>query len=132
MKRITSSLMAELSLEFGRSAAGGASILSSVKWALRFFLMRNASDFSPQGSTLVTEPPSEAISVLQLLRQAFDLLGGHVLARQIDMLVKSHVFKPFPCLLRSRAEPSEPSERLEDVDVRRREHGKTGAWPCRA
>ena len=49
-------------------------MLSSVKCALRFFLMRNASDFSPQGSTLVTAPPSDGDFRLDLFRQRFDLL----------------------------------------------------------
>ena len=97
-------------------------MFSSVKCALRFFLMRKASDFKPQGSTLVTAPPSEAIFDLDLLRQRLDLLLRDVLARQEDVLVESH-FGPFQFnrvprgALRAR-------ERLEP-DVRRREHGRT-------
>ena len=57
---MTSSLMLR-SRSTSTTASDGPAMLSSVKCALRFFLMRNASDFSPQGSTLVTAPPSEAI-----------------------------------------------------------------------
>ena len=65
-------------------------MLSNVKCALRFFLMRNASDFSPQGSTLVTAPPERGDLRFDLFRQRLDLLLRDVLARQEDVLVESH------------------------------------------
>ena len=76
-------------------------MLSSVKCALRFFLIRNASDFSPQASTLVTAPPSEAIFDLICSVSVSTCCGGYVLARQEDVLVESHfvpfqLFKPRP------------------------------------
>ena len=71
-------------------AAGGASMLISVKWALRFFLIRKASDFRPQDSTLETAPPLRGDDRLDRFGQRFDLRRGHVLTRQIDMLVESH------------------------------------------
>ena len=36
-------------------------------------------------------------NAFQLFRQSFDLLGGHVLTRHIDMLVKSHDEPFFSC-----------------------------------
>ena len=84
-------------------------MLSRVKCALRFFLMRNASDFRPQGSTLVTEPPCAAICDLSCSVSASTCCGGHVLARQIDMLVKSHV-RPFLSLSRPARSPSSPGK----------------------
>ena len=45
-------------------AAGGPSILSNVKWALRFLCMRNESDLTPQYSALATLPPNPSMTVL--------------------------------------------------------------------
>src|ERR1700727_526160 len=59
---------------------------------------------------------------LDLLRQRLNLLLRDVLAHQEDMLVESH-FGPFQ-LAASHAEPFEPGK---GSNVRRREHGRTGA-----
>ena len=44
----------------------------------------------PQYSFLVTLPPPEAMISVRAAGQFFDLLGGNVLPRQIDMLVEGH------------------------------------------
>ena len=67
---MTSSLMAELALQLDDRRAAGASMFISVKYALRFFLMRKARDFRPQGSTLDTEPPCCGDKRLERLRSA--------------------------------------------------------------
>ena len=105
MKRMMSSLM-RICRSISATAAAGASMFSSVKCALRFFLMRKARDLRPQYSTLVTAPPSESMIALELLRQRLDLLRRNVLARQEDMLVESHD-AAFP-FHRAPREPFEP------------------------
>ena len=71
-------------------AADGASMFSSVKYALRFFLMRKARDFSPHAFDLGDRAAVGGDEGLERLGERFDLRRGHVLPHQIDMLVQSH------------------------------------------
>ena len=60
---------------------GGPAMFSKVKCALRFFLMRKASDLSPQGSAACSDhAPPRRRSSAKLLRQSLDLLRRDVLA----------------------------------------------------
>ncbi len=71
---------------------------------------------TPQYSTLDTLPPwSGWQDALELFGQCFDLLGGHVLTRHIDMLVESHDEPFFPFGAATHAEPFEPVERLDRI-----------------
>ena len=127
MKRITSSLRPSWRSS-STIAAEGASMLSRVKYALRFFLMRKARDLRPQASTLETEPPLAAIEGLELSRSALRP-AARSRPDAPDRYARREPWRAFPSFARQvpTLSPSSPKKGSTRI-VRRREHGKPGRW----
>ena len=125
MKRITSSEIV-IWRSISATAAGGATMLSSEKCALRFFLMRYCSDLTPQYSVFSIDTAIRLDDALELSGQSLDLLRGDVLAGQEYMLVIRH---GLACPLRYQHSPgAKPLVTLQAVEEcpRERRHGMTG------